>query len=149
MKPFTHPEALFIDTWGWLVLADARDPAHAKVVSERRAHAAGGGSLVTSDYVLDETFTRLFSRVAFAPARKFCDAIRAAAVVDQLKIERIGPERFEAAYKLRERYRDKPSISFTDLTSFVVMSELGIRSVLTADAHFAQVQLGFRRIPGD
>lgn len=148
MKPFTHPEALFIDTWGWLVLADARDPAHAKVVAERRASSAAGG-LVTSDYVLDETFTRLFSRVPFVQARKFCDAIRAAAAGDQLKIERIRPERFEAAYKLRERYRDKPTISFTNLTSFVVMRELGIRNVLTADSHFTQVQLGFRRLPGD
>ena len=95
MMPFAPPEALFIDTWVWLALADARDPAHAKVVSEWRARAAAG-RLITSDY-----------------------------------------------------YRDKPAISFPDLTSFVVMRELGIRNVLTADSHFAQVQLGFRRVPVD
>jgi uncharacterized protein len=146
MRRSTPPEALFIDTWGWLALADARDPAHAQAVVERRARTAPGG-VITSDYVLDETFTRLFSRVAFGEARKFSDAILAAGAGGQLAIERITPERFDAAYKLRVRYRDKPAISFTDLTSFAVMRELGVKHVLTADAHFTQVQLGFHRVP--
>ena len=45
------------------------------------------------------------------------------------------------------RYRDKPRVSFTDLTSFTVMRELGIRHVLTADAHFPQAGLGFQCFP--
>jgi predicted nucleic acid-binding protein len=64
-----------------------------------------------------------------------------------VRVEPVTPERFARAYRMRLRYRDKPRISFTDLTSFVVMSELGIRDVLTADAHFAAVQLGFRTTP--
>ena len=107
-----------------------------------RARAA-----VTTDFVLDETFTRLYSRCSFAVARQFSDAVLAAEEAALLRIERITPERFAAAYRWRARYRDKPAISFTDLTSFVVMKELGIRDVLTADAHFAQVHLGFRRVP--
>ena len=146
MTRSTPPERLFVDTWGWLVLADARDPAHAQVVAERRARMAPG-SLITSDYVLDETFTRLFSRVPFAAAHKFSDAVIASAAGGQLKIEQITPERFGAAYKLRIRYRDKPTISFTDLTSFVLMRELGINDVLTADSHFMHVHLGFRLVP--
>ena len=146
MTRSTPSERLFVDTWGWLVLADAKDPAHAQVVEQRRQRSAPG-RLTTSDYVLDETFTRLFSRCDFALARQFSDAILAAGSAGFLQIERITPPRFEAAYRLRVRYRDKPGISFTDLTSFVVMKELGIREVLTADAHFTHVHLGFRRVP--
>jgi len=62
-------------------------------------------------------------------------------------IEPVHTQRFEQAYRLRLRYRDKPRISFTDLTSFTVMRELGIRQVLTADAHFTQVGLGFHQVP--
>ena len=146
MTRSTPVERLFLDTWGWLVLADAKDPAHADAVSERRRHSAPG-RLVTTDYVLDETFTRLYSRCSFAVARQFSEAVFSAEKGTLLKIERITPERFAVAYRWRARYRDKPAISFTDLTSFVVMKELGIRNVLTADAHFTQVHLGFRRLP--
>jgi len=64
-----------------------------------------------------------------------------------VRVEPITSERFAGACRLRLRYKDKPRISFTDLTSFVVMTELGIRDVLTADAHFAAVQMGFRTAP--
>jgi uncharacterized protein len=148
MKRSIRAEVLFLDTWGWLVLADSREPAHSQAVSERRSRGAPG-SLVTTDYVLDETFTRLFARCSFAVAREFSKAIMEAASGSGglLRIERITLERFEAAYQMRLRYRDKPGISFTDLTSFVVMKDLGITDVLTADAHFAQARLGFRCLP--
>lgn len=148
MKRSTEIESsrLFLDTWGWLVLADSADAAHTRVVSERRQHTLPG-SLVTTDYVLDETFTRLFSRCPFPVARQFCDAILESESIHLLTVERITPARFSAAYRMRLRFRDKPSISFTDLTSFAVMQELGIRDVLTADAHFKQVQYGFRCVP--
>jgi predicted nucleic acid-binding protein len=57
-------------------------------------------------------------------------------------IERVDPDRFDKAWNLRLRYKDKPRVSFTDLTSFVVR-ESHIRRVLTADAHFGQIGLGF------
>jgi uncharacterized protein len=142
----TPVESLFLDTWGWLALVDAKDPAHADAVSERRRCSAPG-RLVTTDYVLDETFTRLYSRCSFAIARQFSDAVLSAEKTTLLGIERITPERFAVAYRWRARYRDKAAISFTDLTSFVVMKELGIREVLTADMHFTQAHLGFRRVP--
>lgn len=41
--------------------------------------------------------------------------------------------------KLRHRYQDKPSISFTDLSSMVVMQELDIEWIRTEDNHFTHV----------
>lgn len=142
----SDPPRLFIDTWGWLVLADAGDPAHAQVVQLRRRYTRQG-ALVTTDYVLDETVTRLFARCPFSPAKAFCDGIFEAQKTGLLMLEHVDQDRFHQAYRLRLRYRDKPAISFTDLTSFVVMRELGIRQVLTADAHFVKVQLGFQTLP--
>ena len=37
-------------------------------------------------------------------------------------------------------------ISFFDFTSFVVMKEIGIPDVLTADRHFEEVGLGFKKL---
>jgi predicted nucleic acid-binding protein len=102
---------------------------------------------VTSDYVLDETITRLFARRPFALAERFCDGVLRAGSIGTVQVERIDRRRFDAAYALRRKYRDKPRISFTDFTSFIVMQELGITHALTGDAHFQQVGLGFMTLP--
>jgi uncharacterized protein len=64
-----------------------------------------------------------------------------------LQVERISPERFTLAKKLRARLRDKPLISLTDLTSMVVIQELRIRRIVTADEHSRHVGLGFESQP--
>jgi uncharacterized protein len=147
MKSSTGSEPIFVDTWGWLVLANDRDPSFAAVAELRRQSAASGQLWVTTDYVLDETMTRLFADTPFPKAQSFCDAIFHSQKLGVLVLEPITEERFQRAYKMRLRYRDKPRISFTDLTSFTVMRELGIRRVLTADAHFPQAGLGFQCLP--
>ena len=129
------------------MLEDGKDPAHLRVDRLRRQYRDAGSAWVTTDYVLDETITRLFARRPFSEAETFFDRIFQAQRLGLLLIERITPERFENAYRFRLRYRDKPRISFTDLTSFAVMRELGIRHVLTADAHFTQAHLGFQTLP--
>ncbi len=137
---------LFVDTWGWLALADSKDRAHEAAVGVRRSFSRQGQS-VTTDYVLDETITRLFSRQPFPIARQFFDVILEAERAGQLVVERLSAERFEKAYALRLRYRDKPRISFTDLTSFVVMHERGIRYAITQDKHFQQIQRAVEILP--
>src|SRR5579863_5617189 len=125
---------VFADTWAWLVLANDRDPSFADVAAARAAAVGRQTIWVTTDYVLDETMTRLFASTPFRSARKFMEGIFEAARQGSLDIEHITPDRFIQAWRMRLRYQDKPRISFTDLTSFAVMSELGIRHVLAGDA---------------
>ncbi|HOI39018.1 MAG TPA: hypothetical protein PLF11_16790 [Bacillota bacterium] len=61
--------------------------------------------------------------------------------------ERISPERFAAAWDLHVRLMDKARISFTDLTSMIIMRECGVSHVLSEDRHFAQVGFGFQSAP--
>ena len=67
---------------------------------------------------------------------------------NRLRLERITAPRFQVAWLLRKKYHDKPDISFTDLTCFVVMQELAISKIFTGDAHFEKVNLGFEILPG-
>jgi predicted nucleic acid-binding protein len=38
-------------------------------------------------------------------------------------------------------------MALTDLSSMAIMTELKVTDILTADAHFQQVGLGFRTLP--
>ena len=60
-----------------------------------------------------------------------------------LQLEWITPERFAQTLELRRKFDDKPRISFTDLTSMVVMRDCQVTAVLTEDEHFHQVSMGF------
>jgi predicted nucleic acid-binding protein len=136
---------LFVDTWGWLALADHNDAKHEFAAACYRERSRLSRHVVTSNFVLDELLTLLFLRLPFAEAAKFANATLASS---RVATEVVTPERFKMAMRLRLEFADKPRISFTDLTSMVIMKELGISEVLTADSHFVQAGMGFRILPG-
>jgi predicted nucleic acid-binding protein len=138
---------LFVDTWGWVVLKDSREPRHNEAVSCFAKYQNLPGGIVTSDYVLDETFTLVFARRPFHEAWRFAEGILKSEAKKLIWIERVGQERFSRTVELRKHLADKPRISFTDLSSMVIMMELGIRDVLTADQHFSHAGFGFHTLP--
>ena len=140
-------EAIFVDTWGWMALGHHREPRHAEVRRIYQDLRSNRIPIYTSDYILDELTTLLFRREVFDEAVRFIESILGAAALGQLRIERITPDRFSAAWELRKRFQDKPTLSFTDLTSMVIMGERHIRRVLTEDEHFVQVGMGFSTVP--
>lgn len=138
---------LFIDTWGWLTLHDKAEAQHQVVSDFYTAFRAQQGLLYTTDYVLDETFTLFFKRLSSAQAKRAMELLLQAFTGQGFNLIWITPERFAQTQSLRVKYLDKPQISFTDLSSMVVMKELGISQVLTGDAHFIQVGMDFQRVP--
>ncbi len=104
--------------------------------------------IYTTDYVLDELITLLYRRETFAEATRFVHTLLTAEGIGRFTIVPVTAERFAVAWQLRQRFDDKPSISFTDLTSIAVMQELRLGQVLSDDDHFLQVGLGFHLIPG-
>ncbi|MBU1598693.1 PIN domain-containing protein [bacterium] len=138
---------LLIDTWGWVSLYNKREKRHKEVKDCYHDFRSQGEILYTTDYILDETFTLLFRRTPFELAAEAMEKIDESIKNDYLFLERINLDRFEEAKRLRLKYRDKPLISFTDITSIVVMSEEKIEAILTEDVHFTYVELGFQRLP--
>ena len=138
---------LFVDTWGWLALRDKGEQRHRETVVAFDGGRAEGGGIVTTDYVLDETLTLLFRRLAFQKARASLEALLAAVDEGAITLVTITGVRFREAVKLRLKFKERPEISFTDFTSIVVMRELGLKRVLTEDRHFAQVGLELELVP--
>ena len=135
---------LFIDTWGWLVLEDSKDPQHHAAATIYAGTAKSTGNIFTTNFVLDETISRLFRRRPFDEAARFARGLLDSPFIE---IEEITPARFRRGFDLRLTFRDKPDISFTDLTSIAVVQELKITDMLTRDRHFVQAGLGFRTHP--
>jgi hypothetical protein len=132
---------LFVDTAGWVALADESDPVHGASSKARDGHLRRGGHLVTTDYVIDESLTLLRRRLGLAAARRFWWMISESA---RVRLETVSPDRARRAREWFFSWEDK-EFSFTDCTSFVVMKELGLDRALTSDRHF--VQAGFQVVP--
>jgi predicted nucleic acid-binding protein len=138
---------VFIDTWGWVTLFNKSEKRHREVEKWYRDFRFKGGTIYTTDYVLDETFTLLFIRTPVEIAINSMKKIDKSINEEYLILTIITPERFEEAKKLRLKYKDKPLISFTDLTSAVVMSQEGIKAILTQDRHFTYLESRFQIVP--
>ena len=142
-------ESIFFDSWGWIALVDRKDPYHNVAKPFYQEYIKAGGVPTTTDYILDEVLTVLRRRLIHKVVVKFGEGIFEAVKVQKLRFELIDTKRREKAWELLKKYKDKPDISFTDLTSFVVMSDFKISNVFTGDEHFEKVNLGFKRVPAD
>ena len=67
-------KGVFVDTAGWMMLADAADPGHTKARRFRDEWMEAGGTFVTTDYVTDETLTLLRMRLGVDVAERWWDA---------------------------------------------------------------------------
>ena len=133
---------MFVDTAGWVSMADKTDPLHIDCMGVRDQFLEQGGILVTSDYVMDETLTLIRMRINIEAAEKWWNQVSSS---PRLRWEQVDPGRAEKARAWFFSWKDK-AFSFTDCTSFIIMRELHISTALTADRHF--LIAGFEILPG-
>ncbi len=130
-------DVAFLDTVHILALINPRDDWH-----ERAALASQEAPerLVTTEAVLTEVADALCHPSGRSWAVQAVDDLRRDPNVTCVPVE---AKLFERAFEL---YRQRPDKewSLTDCISFVVMQDLNLRDVLTADIHFEQA--GFRAL---
>ncbi len=138
---------MFVDTWTWIALADRSDTWHESAKKTYQNRYKARTTFVTSDYVLSEVVTYLYQALPTMQAEAFIEAILNGVTQGTYTLHYVSESQFHQAWDWRRKYDDKPDISFVDLTSMVVMKELGLIDVFTGDMHFTQVNLGFRLVP--
>jgi len=131
---------LFVDTSGWMAMADAADPAHEAACRARDRWLEEGGLFVTTDYVVDEMLTLVRVRLGLGAAQRWWALIDASG---RVRIEWMTPVRTARARTWFFGWTDK-SFSFTDCASFTVMRELKVRSALATDEPFRQAGFAVR-----
>lgn len=94
--------------------------------------------IVTTDYVISETFTLLLTAKGTAYNR-IAELNHYLFQSDAIQIEWTTKERFYKTKRLFLKVVKDKLWSFTDCTSYVVMKELGIKTAFTFDAHFTQM----------
>jgi len=126
---------IFVDTNGWIALNSKRDQFRNTALDVNKQLLRNGCYYVTTNFVLDETYTGLLTRVGQFAAVDFGERIHSSKVVQVIHVtEQIE----EQAWKLFKQYSDK-NFSFTDCTSFVIMRHLDLVKAFTNDHHFEQM----------
>ena len=125
---------IFVDTSAFLALENRRDFYHSKALLFKDTCLKTGQSLITSDYVLDESYTIIRLRAGHTIAVQFGESLRKSQFI---RIEHIIPEIIEEAWRLFKKFEDH-DFSFTDCTSFALMERLNISNAFTFDAHFQE-----------
>jgi predicted nucleic acid-binding protein len=137
--------AFFYDTWAFIALANARDPAHEVAAELDRKLERAGYVGVTSDFVLDETLTFLNAVAGAQVAFTFLDGFLSRVAARDIQLVDVGSARRGHAIALfRKLAPGERRLSFTDATSFALMHELAISLAFTADAHFHRAGRGVR-----
>lgn len=126
---------VFADANGWIALNSKKDQLHNSAKKTNKELLQNGYRYITTNFVLDETYTGLLIKVSHFAAVDFGEKIRSARTVEVIHI---NEDIEEEAWKLFKQYHDK-KFSFTDCTSFIVMRQLNLIEALTNDHHFEQM----------
>jgi predicted nucleic acid-binding protein len=135
---------IFVDTSAFLALVNEKDNNHLAAVRFLEDIKNGRvkiKKIITSDYIIDETLTRIRYAVGHREAVEWGREILASNVVEKLEV---GREIFEFAWELFEKYEDK-RLSFTDCTSFAIMKKSGVERAFSFDRDFEK--MGFVSLP--
>ena len=130
---------IFIDTGAFLGRYLANDQHHKTALPLWEKIRVARERCVTSNFVLDETFTLLARRASYPFAAEKARVIYAAG---SLEILRPDARAELAALDLFEKFADQ-EISFTDCVSFALMREADIQTAFSFDSHFERA--GFKK----
>jgi predicted nucleic acid-binding protein len=134
-------EDIFVDSSGWIALADKDDSHHKEAASSYPSIFKNHKTLVTTNLVIAESYIVLLKELSHKAAIEFLDRIKGSPRI--LKIysnENIEME----AEGILAKYIDQ-DFSYADAVSFVVMKRQKIRKAFCFDKHFATA--GFMNVP--
>ncbi len=125
-------KTVFVDTSGFYAVLDADDPFHPAARSAFERAEREQWQLVTTNYVVHETWALVQHRLGWDAVEDFLDAM-----LPLCRVEFVN-EAWDAlaAQHCREVRRRK--LSLTDCVSFEMMRRLGLSEAIAQDEHFAE-----------
>ena len=131
---------IFTDTSAFIALEDRSDSLHPRARRFFETLTAAD-RLFTSNYVVDETITRLRYGIGYEAAASFAEAILKSRLCSVVYID---ADLERSALGFLRKYKDK-KLSFTDCTSMALMAKMKLDVIFAFDDDFAKA--GFRMVP--
>ena len=134
MVSMTEPnvQSVFVDTSFFKAFFDPKDEFHKKALVIWKKLKEKQMPLLTTNYILDESFTLIRIRCTLPVAIKLRYLLYRYSSI--ISIERVTVDDEVHVWEWFEK--DWSRLSYTDCVSFVVMKRLGITDVATFDEHF-------------
>ena len=129
----TVAKVIFVDTSAWYALTVADDVCHAPAIGFLKVISSGEfGKMITTDYVLAETYTLLRIKKGTELVTRFAESVASSSNVKALWISESD---FSLSLEKLLKFNDK-MLSFVDCSSSVAMDALGITDVFAFDSDF-------------
>ncbi len=135
---------IFVDTGAWIAISNPRDQHHREAMAIYNDLRYREIQLLTTDYVIDETVTRLRYDESHRMAVLFLRYIEHLESATDVILVTIDSDLFLKAKALFSQY-DSARLSFTDCTSFVVCRENRVVEAFAFDQHFPVMGIDLRR----
>ncbi|NWG14523.1 MAG: PIN domain-containing protein [Acidobacteria bacterium] len=135
---------VFVDTGGWIAVSVASDSLHQLAQTYYEDLLSRRVSLFTSNFVLDETITRIRYDIGHAAACRFWDLYEQAEGQQLVTTFWVDAAVTQKALQIFRKYSDQ-RFSLTDCSSFVLVKVHSITEAFSFDSHFELV--GFIRQP--
>lgn len=129
---------VFVDTGAWIALSDKSDQHHQDAITIYASLKQRQEKFLTTDYVIDETVTRLRYDASHIVAVQFLDLIDKSEQLGVLKVISIDAITLKDAIAIFRQY-NSALLSLTDCTSFAACRKLGIHEVFSFDQHFVMM----------
>ncbi len=124
----------FVDTSGWVALADVSEVDHHRV---HQALEERQGNLATSDHILQETWSLLNRRFGWRGADDYVTAIRRG--IARIEVSLLAD--LEVATAIGRAFPDQ-GFSLADRTCWAIMERLGINDAVSLDRDFRVYRYG-------
>ncbi|MDO8638741.1 MAG: PIN domain-containing protein [Candidatus Daviesbacteria bacterium] len=131
---------VLIDTSAFMALILENESYHQKVVDQYKAYKKSRAQLITSDYILDELYTRCVYRAGSFGAKLAVDLIQEIVDHNELTVLEIDSQVFQKAQGIFLKFSDN-KISFTDTTSYVLYKNFALDEIFTLDSDFKKLKV--------
>lgn len=125
-------QSFFVDTSFFKAYVDTKDDFHPQALQIFQKLKEEKAPLITSNYILDETFTVIRSKCGLETAKKFKTILEQ--FETDLKIMRVLVTDEVNAWNFF--LNDWSDLSFTDCVSFAMMKRINIKTAAAFDNHF-------------